>query len=65
LHFEDAPMVGIYLCNHGCQDWSIYLLKAERQSDSVVWKGDIDDWDDIDEDENLAGSWVDWLRGFL
>jgi hypothetical protein len=62
---EDTPMVGIFVSSHGCQDYSILFFDAGKESDGVVWQGDIcemEEIDDWDADEILADSWVDWLR---
>jgi hypothetical protein len=63
---ENAPVVGIYVRNHGCQDYSVLFFEAGKESDGVVWKGDIcemeEEVDEWDVDEHLAASWVGWLR---
>jgi len=66
---EDAPIVGMFLSSHGCQDWSVLFFEAGRESDSTVWKGDVCEMEQAlnkwDEDKCFANSWVDWLRGEL
>lgn len=62
---EDAEPVGIYVGYHGCTIYSTLFFEEGKESDGVVWTGDICEMEETeswDVDEHTAGSWTGYLR---
>jgi hypothetical protein len=57
---EEMDLAGLYVRYHGCTVYTTLFFEAGKERDGMVWSGDIcemEEGEEWDEDENLAGCW--------
>jgi hypothetical protein len=65
MSWGETELVGLFVEYYGCTMYCTPFFDCGEERDGMVWSGDIcgvDEIEDFEEDEDLAGCWTEWLR---